>query len=199
MFKQIIPAFRATVVLAIITGLLFPLVITTLAQIFFPHQANGSLIATNDGRIIGSKLIGQSFRDPRYFHPRPSAAGTGYAGESSGGTNLGPTSAKLILGDKNSSFNGVKQLVEHYQQENQLPSDKLVPVDAVTYSASGLDPHISVSNALLQAPRVASVRVLPLEQVHNLIRQYTEGRQLGILGEPSVNVLMLNLAMDAHR
>lgn len=204
MLRQLFPAFRATVVLAVLTGLLFPLVITGVAQVIFPAQANGSLIRDAGGQVIGSRLIGQPFSKPEYFHPRPSAAGSGYAGEASSGTNLGPTSAKLIQGikddpatkDTDESYAGVKQLVEAYRQENRLAPDARVPVDAVTRSASGLDPHISLANALLQAPRVAAARGADAERVTALIRRHTEGRDLGVLGEPRVNVLALNMALD---
>lgn len=204
MVRQLFPALRATLVLAALTGLLFPLLITGVAQAVFPAQANGSLIRDAGGQVIGSRLIGQSFSRPEYFHPRPSAAGSGYAGEASSGTNLGPTSAKLIEGlkddpatkDTDESYAGVKQLVETYRQENHLAADARVPVDAVTRSASGLDPHISLANALLQAPRVAAARGADPERVTALVRRNTAGRDLGVLGEPRVNVLELNLALD---
>jgi len=204
MLRQLFPALRATLVLALLTGLLFPLAITGIAQAAFPAQANGSLIRDAGGQVIGSRLIGQLFTRAEYFHPRPSAAGSGYAGEASSGTNLGPTSSKLIEGiqddpatkDTDESYAGVKQLVEGYRQENHLASDARVPVDAVTRSASGLDPHISFANALLQAPRVATTRSVDPERVAALIRRHTAGRDLGLLGEPRVNVLELNLALD---
>jgi len=194
MFKQMLPALRATIVLAVLTGLVFPAVVTLFAQLFFPEQANGSLIRNSAGQVIGSKLIGQMFVKPEYFHPRPSAAGSGYDGAASGGTNLGPTSAKLILGDK--GFKGIKQLAEDYRKENLLAPDEKVPVDAVTRSGSGLDPDISPANAELQARRVAQARKMQLDELLALVRKKTEGRQLGFLGEPHVNVLMLNLALD---
>lgn len=195
MFKQLLPGLRATLVLALYTGVIFPLVIWIIAQTCFSSQANGSLITSDDKKtIVGSELIGQAFTKPQYFHPRPSAAGAGYAGEASGGTNLGPTSRKLILGDKD--FAGIKQLVETYRQENKLPSDFAVPVDAVTRSGSGLDPHISPINASLQAARVAQARLIPESIVRDLIKRFTEDRQLGFLGEPRVNVLKLNIALD---
>jgi K+-transporting ATPase ATPase C chain len=203
MLKQLMPAIRATLVLAVITGLLFPLAITGLAQVMFREQANGSLVQ-RDGVVVGSRLLGQGFSRPEYYHPRPSAAGSGYAGEASGGTNLGPTSAKLLDGqpddpktkDTDESFAGVKQLVESYRQENHLPSDAKVPVDAVTRSGSGLDPQISQANALLQARRVAAARGKSPDEVTGLIRRFTEERDLGVLGEPRVNVLLLNLELD---
>src|SRR5207244_257564 len=178
-------------------------VIAAVAQVAFHHQANGSLIEQG-GKIVGSELIGQPFTKPRYFHPRPSAAGSGYDATASSGTNLGPTSDKLINGihkklpngkDDPGNFDGIKDLAAAYRQENGLPANAAVPVDAVTRSSSGLDPHISPANAALQAPRVAKARNMPADAVMQLVRQHTEGRTLGILGEPRVNVLMLNLAL----
>jgi K+-transporting ATPase ATPase C chain len=204
MIQQLLPALRATLVLAVLTGLLFPLLITGIAQAVFPHQANGSLIRSAEGKVMGSELIGQPFAQPQYFHPRPSAAGSGYDATASSGTNLGPTSKKLIQGieddpmtkDTDESYAGVKQLVEAYRKENNLAADTKVPVDAVTRSASGLDPHISIANAELQAERVARERSISREQVLEFVRRHTKGRDLGILGEPGVNVLPLNLALD---
>src|SRR5258708_7541003 len=140
MLKQLMPALRATIVLAVMTGLFFPVLVTALAQVLFPEQANGSLIRNKIGLVIGSRLIGQQFSRPQYFHPRPSAAGAGYAGEASGGTNLGPTSAKLVFGlnddpatrEVDESFAGVKQLVAAYRKDNFLSPEQMVPVDAVT-------------------------------------------------------------------
>lgn len=203
MLKQLFPALRATVVLAVLTGILFPLAITGLAQVLFKEQADGSLIRRN-GQVVGSRLIGQPFTRPEYFHPRPSAAGSGYAGEASSGTNLGPTSSKLIDGipddpatkDTDESYAGVKQLAESYRKQNGLAADAKVPVDAVTRSASGLDPHISVASAELQAPRVARARGVTPDQVLAAVRKHTAGRELGVLGEPRVNVLELNLELD---
>jgi K+-transporting ATPase ATPase C chain len=207
-YKQMIKltqqATRATIVLAVLTGIIFPLAITGIAQVLFADKANGSLIRQPDGKIIGSSLIGQQFTRPEYFHARPSAAGSGYAGESSSGTNLGPTSAKLFEGvpddpktkDLDETFAGVRQLAEAYRKENGLTPSFHVPVDAVTRSASGLDPDISMENALIQAKRVAAARHLPLNQVVTTIMQQTERRQFGILGEPRINVLLLNLALD---
>lgn len=204
MLKQVMPALRATLTLAFLVGLVFPLVITLLAQFIFPEQANGSLIRNASGQIMGSKLIGQPFTRSEYFYPRPSAAGSGYAGEASGGTNLGPTSAKLILGQADDpatknvdeSFVGIKQLAQKYREENFLTRDEKVPVDAVTRSGSGLDPHISQENALLQARRVAKARQMKLEDIQGLVRERTEPRDLGMFGEPRVNVLLINLALD---
>ena len=177
----------ATISLAVMLCGLYPLVVWILAQGFFPAKANGSIIV-QDGKIVGSSLISQGFTDPKYFHPRPSAAGKGYDAASSGGSNLGPTSKKLV--------EAIGQRVMDYRAENILAPDALVPADAVTASASGLDPHISLRNAVLQAPRVARARALGETSVLKQIEVCTEGRDLGILGEPRVNVLMLNLALD---
>jgi K+-transporting ATPase ATPase C chain len=187
MLRQLKPALLSVLVLTILCGILFPAVITTVAQAFFHRQANGSLLEQG-GRIVGSELIGQSFSAPEYFHPRPSAAGAGYDARASSGTNLGPTSDKLI--------HGIRDLAAAYRSENGLAGNTPVPADAVTRSASGLDPHISPANAALQAARVAEARGIPEETVRRLIRENTQGRQLGILGEPRVNVLKLNLALD---
>src|SRR5262249_15990945 len=150
------------------TGLLFPCVITAVAQVAFPHQADGSLVHNRSGQIIGSELLAQGFAKPEYFHPRPSAAGSGYAGEASAGTNLGPTSSKLLDGlkddpstkDVDESYSGVRDLIDGYRKDNELDQTQPVPVDAVTRSSSGLDPHISVGNAVLQVKRVANGRHL---------------------------------------
>lgn len=207
MRQHLLPAVRATVVLALLTGLAWPLAFTAFAQAVFPRQAAGSLLRNEQGRIIGSSLLGQRFSKPEYFHPRPSAAGVdGYAGEASGGTNLGPTSARLLDGvhqpktpdgkDNPDNFDGIKDLVSAYRRENGLASDALVPVDAVTRSGSGLDPHISASNARLQVKRVAKARRLSEDQVMGLVKRSTELPTLGILGTERVNVLALNLALD---
>jgi len=190
MFQQLRTSVLMILALTVLTGLLFPLVITGLARLAFPRQASGSL-AYRDGRVVGSALIGQQFTEPRYFHPRPSAAGGGYDAASSGGTNLGPTSEKLI--------NGIRDLAVAYREENGLPPDAPVPADAVTRSASGLDPHISPANAALQVARVAAARPLSEEEVRRLVEQHTEARTGGFLGEPRVNVLELNLALDQTR
>jgi K+-transporting ATPase ATPase C chain len=177
----------ATLSLAVILCGIYPLIVWILTQGLFPAKANGSLMMRS-GKILGSSLLAQGFTDPRYFHPRPSAAGQGYDAVRSGGSNLGPLSKKLA--------EEVKQRVTDYRAENNLPADVLVPADAVTASASGLDPHISLKNAILQAPRVAKARGLGERSVLRQLGIYTEGRDLGILGEPRVNVLMLNLAVD---
>lgn len=203
MLKQLRPAITSVFAFTLLTGLIFPLVITAVAQTLFPYQAKGSLIQQN-GKVIGSELIGQNFAASRYFHPRPSAAGSGYDASNSSGTNLGPTSSKLLKGiaddpktkDTDESFAGIPQLAKAYREENGLAANTSLPADAVTRSASGLDPHISPANAALQAARVAKARSVSEDNVKKLIVQNTEGRQFGILGEPRVNVLKLNLALD---
>jgi K+-transporting ATPase ATPase C chain len=184
-------AVLMVVVLTVILGIVYPLIMTGLSQVLFNHQANGSLIRDRSGNIVGSALLAQNFSKPEYFHPRPSAAGNdGYDATSSGGSNLGPTNQKLI--------DAVKDRSAVYRQENGLAADALVPVDAVTTSASGLDPDISPANALIQVSRVAKARNMPEDQVRGMVNQYTEGRTFGILGEPRVNVLRLNLALDGQ-
>jgi potassium-transporting ATPase KdpC subunit len=204
MLKLLRPALVSVLVFTVFTGLVFPALITGIARVVFPHQAQGSLVEVG-GRIVGSALIGQSFSAPRYFHPRPSAAGAGYDGGASSGTNLGPTSAKLINGIHNTlpsgepdpgNFAGIRDLAAAYRLENGLAAEAPVPADAVTRSASGLDPHISPANAALQVARVASARGLTADAVRQLMAAHTEGRQFGLLGEPRVNVLTLNLALD---
>lgn len=189
------PAFALTLFFILFTGLAFPALITGVARAAFPHQANGSLIRRADGSIVGSELIGQPFSSPGYFHPRPSAAGSGYDASNSSGTNLGPLSDKLINGLPDGSFAGVKQLAEAYRKENGLSPTTVLPTDAVTRSASGLDPHISIRNALLQAPRVAAARKVPVEKVQALVKENTAPAFLSIFGDPAVNVLKLNLAL----
>lgn len=190
MRRQLLPALVAFLAFTALTGLAYPLAITGAAQLAFPGRADGSLI-DHDGRVVGSRLIGQSFSGPRYFHPRPSAAGEGYDATASAPSNLGPTNPELL--------EAVRRRIAAYRRENQLGADERVPVDALTASASGLDPHISVENARLQGPRVASARGLSLRDVLALVDEHTEGRSLGFLGEPGVNVLELNLALDARR
>jgi potassium-transporting ATPase KdpC subunit len=183
-------AILMTVVLTVLLGIVYPLVMTGISQVLFARQANGSLVRNSSGTVVGSALLAQGFSKPEYFHPRPSAAGSdGYDATSSGGSNLGPTSQKLI--------DSVKDRAVAYREENGLAGDAPVPVDAVTQSASGLDPDISPANALIQAGRVAKARNVPEDQVRALVNQNTEGRTLFILGEPRVNVLRLNLALDA--
>jgi len=163
------------------------LVLFALGRLLYPSQAAGSLV-TRHGEVIGSRLIGQDFSRPEYFHPRPSAAGAGYDGTSSGGTNLSPSNRKLI--------EGVRQLAQDYRKSNGLPPDATVPIDAVTSSGSGLDPNISSENAGLQVPRVARARDLSQDFVRRLLARHTQGRQLGFMGSPRVSVLDLNLALD---
>jgi potassium-transporting ATPase KdpC subunit len=241
MLRELGPGFRLTVAFTVLTGLVYPTVVTGISQILFPLKANGSLLTVN-AKVVGSSLIGQKFSRPEYFHSRPSSAGSSYDGTASGGSNLGPTSAKLIRGttqtdDKNNetvAFDGISLRVVHYCLDNDIPYEssrpldefknaqgglddvKLInafndenaplvfwakvsiPADAVTASSSGLDPHISPANAEIQAARVAKSRNAPLEQVKQLIAESSEGADLGFLGEPRVNVLKLNIALD-HR
>ena len=188
MISEIRMAVVATLSLAVVLCGVYPLVVWGLSQGLFPYEANGSLILRN-GEVVGSELIAQGFTSSRYFHPRPSAAGeTGYDAGNSSGSNLGPLSKKLI--------DAVKERVEAYRAENHLLPVVPVPADAATASGSGLDPHIGVRNAQLQAPRVATARGVSEASVRRLIEIHIEGRDLGILGEPRVNVLKLNLALD---
>jgi K+-transporting ATPase ATPase C chain len=189
MWKQLLPALRMTLTLTVLTGLLYPGLVTGLCQLLFPSQANGSLIPQH-GRIIGSALIGQNFTRPEYFQPRPSAAGNdGYDATASSGSNYGPTSQKLA--------DRVKASVEKFRKENPDYTGS-IPADLLTASASGLDPHLSPASAAAQASRVAKVRGVSPEQIQQLIAQFTEDRDLGFLGEPRVNVLRLNLALDGR-
>ena len=190
LFAQLRGAVMATLVLAVVCCGIYPLVVWGIAQVAFPDKANGSLITDAKGTVLGSKLLGQSFTGEKYFHPRPSAAGAnGYDAANSSGSNLGPTSQKL--------HEAVKERVEAYRKENGLIETQPVPADAVTASGSGLDPHISLRNAELQAARVAKVRNLSGDKVRELIRENTDATSLGFLGEPGVNVLRLNLALDS--
>ena len=187
--KETTRAILATLLFAIVLCGVYPVVVWGASQLLFPHQANGSLIDGSDRKIVGSELLGQNFTGAKYFHPRPSAAGAnGYDAANSSGSNLGPTSKKLI--------DSVRQRVTDYRAENGLAPETLVPGDAVTASGSGLDPHISVKNALLQAPRVARERSVSVDAVKSEIEKATAGPQFGILGEAGVNVLKLNLALD---
>ncbi|HVZ42032.1 MAG TPA: potassium-transporting ATPase subunit KdpC [Candidatus Kapabacteria bacterium] len=184
MLSQLRPAIILTLALTVITGLLYPLAITGIAQLLFPGRANGSLIVRNS-KVVGSELIGQNFTKPGYFRPRPSAAGAGYDAAGSGGSNLGPTSKVLIA--------RIDSLTRAYQPENP---GRPVPIDMVTASASGLDPDITPANAEFQVPRVARERGLPEEKVRAAVRACTEDRQFRLLGEPRVNVLRLNMMLD---
>ena len=239
MWEQILPGLRIKIFMTVMLGVGYPLLMTGVSQAIFPKQANGSLITAGD-KVIGSETIGQNFSKPEYFHPRPSSAGSGYDATASSGSNLGPTSAKLVHGttkmdDKKNEvvdFDGINLRIVHYCLENDIPYESSVPLDrfkdangalddvklikafnddkapliftpktpipadAVTASASGLDPHISPAAAVYQTRRVAKARGLDESNVRQLVDQYTEGRQLGFLGEPRVNVLALNLALD---
>lgn len=186
--SELRPALVATAVLTVLLCVVYPVGVWAIAQTLFPSQANGSLLFNSSGKTIGSELIGQPFTAVHYFHPRPSAAGNGYDGASSGGSNLGPLSLKLI--------DAVSQRVANYREINGVPASVAVPADAVTASASGLDPHISLANAKLQANRVAQARDIEVSRVIGLIEANTDSKPLGILGEEGVNVLMLNLALD---
>jgi K+-transporting ATPase ATPase C chain len=187
-----------------LTGLAFPGLLWAIGQAAFPDQANGSLIRDAQGNVVGSSLLGQTFATPEYFHPRPSAAGAGYDAANSSGTNLGPTSDKLINGidddpttpDTDETYLGYTDLANAYREENGLARDAVLPADAATRSSSGLDPHISPENASLQVARVAKARGLSPERVREVVAQHQDGRLLGFLGEPRVNVLLLNLALD---
>jgi len=239
MIKELKTGFLMMIVLTVITGFLYPAVITAIAQVAFRDQADGSLLVSN-GQVIGSRLIGQNFTKSEYFHPRPSSAGSGYDPTATAGSNLGPTSAKLLNGaiatdDKGKEsvgFDGIKDRVLHYCVENEIPftlsvpielfkdaqgnlddvklikafndektplvvaATQPIPADAVTASASGIDPHISPRNAELQATRIAKTRGVPPAEVLKIVAEHTEGRTLGVLGEPRVNVLEVNLALD---
>jgi K+-transporting ATPase ATPase C chain len=184
--RQLLPALVAFLAFTLLTGIAYPLAVTGIAQLAFPQGADGSLIE-RDGRVVGSRLIGQSFTGARYFHSRPSAAGEGYDAMASSPSNLGPSNNELL------------EAVEERRAAYRVANGTEAPIDALTASGSGLDPHISPANARLQAPRVARARRLSVEEVLALIDEYTDGRSLGFLGEPGVNVLELNLALDAGR
>jgi K+-transporting ATPase ATPase C chain len=207
MRRQLLPALLMMVVFTVLLGIVYPLAVTGVAQLGFADKANGSELKV-DGKVVGSKLLGQTFTKAEYFHGRPSSAGAAASGSDaadddgtaipndpedlsqdiSSGSNYGPTNQEFL--------DTVKQRVADYRKENGLAKDAEVPVDAVTASASGLDPHISIANARIQAPRVADARGLPLARVNELIDDHTDGRSLGFLGEPGVNVLELNVALD---
>lgn len=184
--RDLVIAILMTIVTTLLLGVVYPLLVTGFAQVLFPGKANGQLLE-RDGKVIGSRIIGQSFSSPGYFRGRPSAAGTGYDAANSGGTNLGPTNKKLV--------DSVTSSVEAARKEN---ASAAVPIDLVTSSASGLDPHVSPASAAFQVPRVARERGVTAAEIQRLVDARTEGRQLGFLGEPVVNVLELNLALDAR-
>lgn len=186
--SEIRGAVMSTIVLAVVCCGLYPLIVFGISQLCFPNQANGNLIVAKDGTVRGSRLLGQGFTAEKYFHPRPSVAGNGYDALSSGGSNFGPTSQKLN--------DAIKDRIDAYRKENNLKPDESVPADAITASASGLDPHISIRNAKLQIARVAKARSLDPNTVANLMSKYIDSPNLGFLGDPGVNVLTLNLALD---
>jgi potassium-transporting ATPase KdpC subunit len=188
-FKELWISILVTIVLCIVVSGIYPVLIWAIGQFCFPYQANGSLMES-DGKIVGSALLAQGFSGEKYFHPRPSAAGTGYDPLNSGGSNLGPTSQKLI--------DGIKANIAQYRQENGLSPKVLVPADAVTASGSGLDPHISPQNAALQIPRVARARGLSADVVREAVAKATDGSLLGLGGDPGVNVLKLNVTLDTE-
>ena len=207
--EETITSVLATIVLAVIVSGLYPLLVWGIGQGLFHHRANGSLVMAADGKtVLGSELLGQNFSGKTYFNPRPSAAGAaGYDPTASGGTNLGPTSDKLVNGQHKKdaagnavndpgNFDGIKDLVAAYRVANGLHETDDVPADAVTRSGSGLDPHISVANALLQIPRVARERGKSRDEIRQMVEKYTEGRDWGIFGESRVNTLLLNLDLD---
>lgn len=187
MWKEVIPGLRMTAAFTVLTGLLYPGVVTALGQALFPWQANGSLVVRG-GKVVGSALIGQEFRGAEYFHGRPSAAGAGYDGLASGGSNLGPTSAKLVA--------RTRVAAEEFRRENPGYAGE-IPAGMVSASGSGLDPHISVEGAEAQVERVARARGMSVQAVRRLVAEQTRGRWAGVLGEARVNVLELNLALDA--
>jgi K+-transporting ATPase ATPase C chain len=186
MWQQLMPALRIALAMTVVTGLIYPALVTGLAQVLFPEQANGSLLRKN-GQVLGSPLIGQAFTRPEYFHPRPSAAGKGYDAAASSGSNLGPTSSALL--------DRVKKSAAEFRAANPEFSGDLPP-DSVLASASGLDPHITPANSAAQTARVARARGVPPDRIRDVVRRYVEDRDLGVLGEPRVNVLLLNLALD---
>ncbi|WP_196591046.1 potassium-transporting ATPase subunit KdpC [Pectinatus frisingensis] len=188
MYKSLKNALLLLIMLTVITGVFYPLVITGIAQLIFPRQANGSLIV-RDGQVVGSSLLAQNFTRPEYFHPRPSAAGQdGYDAAGSAATNLGPTSQKLM--------DSLKKTADDYRQENNLSDEVVLPSDAVTSSGSGLDPEISLPNAYMQIARVAEARGVSTDKIRNIVDEYADSSILGIPGEERVNVLLLNLSLD---
>jgi potassium-transporting ATPase KdpC subunit len=190
MRRQLVPAVVLLLALSVVCGVLYPAVVTVAAQVGWADEADGSLVRAADGTVVGSALLAQGFTAPRYFHPRPSAAGDGYDGTASGASNLGPSSEELLA--------AVEERAIAYREENGLPAAAEVPVDAVTASGSGLDPAVSVANARLQAPRVAAARGLDLDVVLAAVEEHTTGRTALVLGETTVDVLALNLALDAR-
>ena len=207
LFSDLRTAFFLTFLLVVVCCIAYPVAVWAAGQAFFPAKAGGSLVADQTGAVRGSFLLGQNFASDKYFQPRPSAAGTGYDSTSSSGTNYGPTSAKLANGshakdaqgkDVNdpNNFDGIKDLVAAYRASNSLQPSDSVPADAVTRSGSGLDPHISVANAIIQSARVAKARHATVGSVNALIPRCTQDRDFGVFGEPGVNVLELNLALD---
>ncbi len=201
--KELRPLLGVTVLLLVITAVIYPLVVTGVAQVAFNRQANGSMVKV-DGNTVGSSLVGQTFSGEAYFHGRPSAAGVGNDAANSSGSNLGPTSSKFIEGieddpstpNVDESFAGIQQRVSGFREENGLSSDQVLPADSVTASASGLDPHITPATARLQVARVAQARGASEQEVRSLLDDYTESAFLGFIGQPRVNVLKLNLALD---
>ena len=204
--KQIRPALVLTLFFVVVTGLVFPVVVWAAGRVVFSDKANGSLVRDARGNVVGSALLGQTFTKPEYFHPRPSAAGSGYDAANSSGTNLGPTSDRLVNGikddpatqDVDETYLGFTELAKAYRKENGLSPDAVIPADAATRSASGLDPDISPANAALQIARVARARNVEPARVRQLVAAHTEARTLGLFGEPRVNVLLVNLALDAR-
>jgi K+-transporting ATPase ATPase C chain len=186
--KEIKTSLIVTAILLVICCGVYPLVIFGAGQLLFPKQANGSLVLDGTGKPIASTLLAQNFTADKYFAPRPSAAGTGYDSTSSGGSNYGATSQAL--------HDAVQQRVSDYRKANNLPDSQAVPADAVTASGSGLDPHISIKNAMFQLPRVAKARGMSEDDLKTLVAKYTDGRDFGILGEPGLNIVKLNLALD---
>src|SRR5580658_7430122 len=186
--KEVKISVLITLVLLIVCCGIYPLIVYGAGQVMFPRQANGSIVLDGKGNPIASTLLGQTFAADKYFNPRPSAAGNGYDSTQSGGSNYGATSQAL--------HDAVKQRIADYRKANNLPDSQPVPADAVEASGSGLDPHISIENALLQLPRVAKARDMSEDDLKKLVDQYTDGRDFGVFGEPGVNIIKLNLALD---